>query len=101
MWTLLGAKRNFGERKEVPLRILCKGVSFSPLYWRLRHAALIDAQRQLGFPSLFYTISPYEWSMPYHKWIVDELRKDLKTRLHLPAAETMHLAHALMQLTQG
>eukprot|EP00972_Heterocapsa_arctica_P027168 3995315-Heterocapsa_arctica.AAC.1 len=29
------------------------------------------------------------------------MEKDLRIRLHLPAAETMHLAHALMELAQG
>eukprot|EP00973_Karenia_brevis_P055838 7764916-Karenia_brevis.AAC.1 len=46
-------------------------------------------------------MSPYEWSFPYHHWMIDELDKDMQTRLHLPAGETMHLAHSLMQLVQG
>ena len=100
MWTSLGSKKHI-RQGAVPMRILLRGASFSPLYWRLRHNALIDLQRQIGYPTLFYTMSPYEWSFPYHAWIVDELNKDLKTRLHLPAAETMHLAHALMELAQG
>jgi len=82
MWTMLGAKKNI-RQGEVPLRILLKGASFSPVFWRLRHLALIDAQRQLGFPTLFFTMSPYEWSFPYHAWLTDELEKDLRTRLHL------------------
>ena len=100
MWTMLGSKKNVGQDK-VPLRIMLKGASFSPHFWRLRHLALIDAQRQLGFPTLFFTMSPYEWSFPYHAWIVDELDKDLRTRLHLPAAETFHLSHCLVELVEG
>ena len=100
MWGTLGAKQHV-KGGEIPLRVLLKGASFSPLYWRLRHHALIDAQRQLGYPTMFFTMSPYEWSFPYHDWVVDELEKDLRTRLHLPAGETMHLAHALMELAQG
>ena len=53
MWTMLGAKKHV-RGGEVPLRVLLKGASFSPLHWRLRHLALIDAQRQLGYPTLFY-----------------------------------------------
>ena len=66
MWTMLGAKRNL-RGGDVPLRILMKGANFTPGYWRVRHLALIDMQRQLGLPQLFFTLSPYEWSMPYHK----------------------------------
>ena len=58
-------------------------------------------QRQLGLPQLFFTLSPYEWSFPYHKWVVDEMEKALRPRLHLPAAETLHLAHVLHQLVEG
>ena len=100
MWTILGAKKHV-RGGEVPLRVLLKGASFSPLYWRLRHHALIDTQRQLGYPTLFYTMWPYEWSFPYHQWMLDEMAKDLRGRLHLPVGETMHLANALMELAQG
>jgi len=81
--------------------VMLKGASFSPMFWKSRHFALVDIQRQLGYPTMFYTVSPYEWSFPYHKWMLDEMDKDLRTRLHLPAGETMHLAHALMELAQG
>ena len=98
--TMLGSKRNL-KRGEIPLRILMKGASFTPGYWKVRHLALIDMQRQLGLPQLFFTLSPYEWSFPYHKWVVDEMEKALRPRLHLPAAETLHLAHVLHQLVEG
>ena len=71
MWTTLGAKRNL--HKEVPLRLKVKGMSFSPMFWHERHLALMDLQRQLGYPTLFFTLSPYEWSWPYHAWVVDHL----------------------------
>ena len=57
MWTMLGSKKHI-RGGQIPLRILLKGASFSPPYWRLRHHALIDAQRQLGYPTMFYTTSP-------------------------------------------
>ena len=65
------------------------------------HAALVDLQRQLGLPTLFLTIAPYEWSAPYHEFIENELKKALRSRTWLPAAETCHLAHVLKQLIVG
>eukprot|EP00971_Amphidinium_carterae_P089140 1764195-Amphidinium_carterae.1 len=58
-------------------------------------------QQQLGFPTLFLTIAPYEWSFPYHAYMEDEMKKMLRSRLWLPAAEAMHLAHVLVQTITG
>ena len=74
---------------------------YSPELWRGYHAALVDLQRQIGWPDLFATIAPYEWSFPYHVWHEDELAKLLKARLHLPVAETLHIAHVLTQAVKG
>ena len=65
------------------------------------HLAVVDMQRQLGFPSLWYTLAPYEWSMPYHEWILHEMQAMLRSRLHLPGPETLHLAHSLTELVTG
>ena len=40
----------------------CK--EFSTGYWQWCHLFLLDAVRQFGYPSLFITISPSEWSFP-------------------------------------
>ena len=37
---------------------------FCAQYWQWHHRSLMDAVRQYGLPSLFITLSPYEWSMP-------------------------------------
>ena len=37
---------------------------FSSEYWKWQHQCLIDSVRQFGFPTLFITISPSEWSFP-------------------------------------
>ena len=47
------------------------------------------------------TIAPCEWSLPYHAWVEDEMRKQLRSKLHLPLAETLHIAHVLAQTMQG
>ena len=83
------------------MRVLIKGHAFSPLFWKAVHWGLLDMVRQMGYPKLFWTISPYEFSMPYHDWILDELSKELRGRLHLAVAESLHLTHVLVQVAQG
>ena len=99
LWTTLGSKKNLGY--DVPLRVLMKGHSFSPLYWKEVHNALVDLVRQVGLPKLFWTISPLEYLAPYHEWVTDEMQKTLRERMHLPAAETLHMTHCLLQITHG
>ncbi len=83
------------------MRQAVSGQTFSPEYWKTYHFALIDLQRQLGFPTMFVTLSPLEWSTPYHVWIKDEMEKTFRTKMWLPAAETFHLAHVLSQAIIG
>ena len=94
----LGAKKN---TVEAPLRLAMAGYSSSPEYWQTRHAALVDVVKQLGLPTLFITIAPYEWSFPFHSWVEDEMTKLLRCKLRLPVAETLHIAHVLAQAVQG
>lgn len=83
------------------MRVAMQDYSFSPEYWRTRHAALVDTVKQLGLPTLFVTIAPYEWSFPYHAWVEDEAAKLLRAKLKLPVAETLHIAHVLAQTVEG
>ena len=101
LWSALGAKKTTSREYDVPMRVLMKGHSFSPLYWRGVHCALLDMVRQLGYPKIFWTISPYEWSMPYHVWLRDEMAKELRGRLHLAVAESLHVTHVLLQVVRG
>ena len=98
LWSSLGGARNAAPTS---LRGALAGRSFSPLCWRNMHAGLVDCARQIGFFSLFITIAPLEMSAPYHRWLEDELRKACRSRTHLPAAETFHLAHLLFQVAEG
>ena len=70
LWTSLGAKRNLSL--QVPMRVLLKGETFSPMFWRKPHLAMIDLVRQRGYPQLFWTMAPYEWSMPYHVTMLED-----------------------------
>ena len=100
MWSSIGSKRAVGDER-VPLRLMMKGYPFSPLYWKSLHLALVDMVRQLGPPVIFWTFAPYEWSFPYHVWIRDAMSKQLRGRLFLPVAETLHLAHVMTQVVRG
>lgn len=101
MWSTLGAKKKTSTDYDIPMRVLMKGQPLSPLYWKGVHFALIDMVRQMGYPKLFWTIAPYEWSMPYHKWMLDEMAKELRGRMDLPVAETLHMTHVLLQVVKG
>ena len=98
LWSSLGGAKHASG---VQMRVALAGKPFSPEYWRTRHFALLDLQRQLGYPTLFVTIAPYEWSSPYHAFLEDELLRTFKTRLHLPGPESFHLAHILTQAALG
>ena len=65
------------------------------------HRAMLDMQRQCGNASLFRTRAPYERSFPYHQWVMHEQHVQGKARLHLPVAETLHIAWVLLQLDAG
>ena len=99
LWSSLGGKKNKGMN--CPLHLTMKQYSFSPEYWQTKHASLIDLVRQLGLPSLFITLAPYEWSFPLHQWVEDEMKKQMRSKLHLPVAETLHIAHVLAQSVIG
>ena len=66
LWSSLGGAKHASG---VQMRVALAGKPFLPEYWRTRHFALLDLQRQLGYPTLFVTIAPYEWSSPYHAFL--------------------------------
>ena len=57
LWSTVGAKTH---SVDAPLRLAMQAYGFSPEYWQTRHAALVDTVLQLGLPTLFITIAPYE-----------------------------------------
>ena len=70
--TLGGAKNSAG----IGIREALASKPYSPEMWRTYHTALVDLQKQIGWPSLFITIAPYEWSFPYHRWLEDSGSKE-------------------------
>eukprot|EP00973_Karenia_brevis_P022470 3093277-Karenia_brevis.AAC.1 len=98
LWSSIGSAKNAAG---ITLRGALSGRVYSPEYWRTRHMALVDLQHQIGWPALFITVAPFEWSAPYHEWLLHEMETTLRTRTNLPAAETFHLAHLLLQTAEG
>ena len=62
LWSRIGGGKN--ACKHIPLRLVLKGETFSPLYFKTRHAALIDLQRQCGHPQIFKTMAPWNPASP-------------------------------------
>lgn len=62
---------------------------------------LFDLVRQLGFPDVYWTLAPYQRSLPYHTFLLDEMQKLLCERMKLPALESMHLAYTMFQICRG
>lgn len=98
--TVSGAITTARKRYCSPAKAL-EHKTFSQEYWKWQHRALIDAVKQFGYPSLFITISPSEWSFPRPPWL-DQL-ESLTGRgpTQLAAFETIHIVNTLEQLVRG
>ena len=101
MWTTVGTKKNVARQRDVPLRLVLKGCPWTPQYWRTRHRAVIDMQHQCGNATLFRTRAPYEKTFPYHEWVMHEQRLAGRPRMHLAGAETLHIAHVLLEIEKA
>ena len=74
---------------------------FSATYWQWQHVFVLDAVEQFGLPDVFITISPFEWSFPFPKWLDDLRLKCGKGPTELAGLETSHIAHILGQVVRG
>ena len=99
IWSDLGGKVN--KLRNYPLRLALRGAPCSPEYWKVPHTALLDMQEQCGWPVMFKMWSPYEWSAPYHEWLLHEVRFLCKERLGLATLEALHLAHIMTEMFRG
>ena len=75
--------------------------TFSHQYWMNQHRYLIDGVPQFGFPSIFITISPFEWTFPFHPWLENLRNQTGKGPTELAIPETIHIAHVLEQYIRG
>ena len=95
-WSDIGGKK--GALQGVPMWQVMKGAPWTPQYWKIRHAAVLDLQAQCGYPVAFVTWAPFEWSAPYHEWILQQMSQLGRQRLGLAGPESLHLAHLLTEL---
>ena len=93
LWSRIGGGKN--ACKHIPLRLVLQGETFLPLYFKTRHAALIDLQRQCGHPQIFKTMAPWEPSFPYGSTAEGEPEQELA------GLETLHHAHVFTELGRG
>ena len=98
--TVTGAITTARRFKCSPARSL-DDKTFSPEYWKWQHCFLLDAVRQYGLPSVFVTISPYEWTFPFPPWLQNLRPISGKGPTNLAAFETAHIAHILEQVIRG
>ena len=61
----------------------------------------MDATLQFGNPSLFITISPYEWTFPFPPWLENLRALTGYGPTNLAQFETMHIVNVLEQLVRG
>ena len=96
MWSDVGGKK--GALRGTPMWQAMKGAPWTPQYWKVRHAAALDMQAQCGFPVAFFTWAPFEWSAPYHEWVLHQMEQLGRHRLGLAGPEALRLAHLLTEL---
>lgn len=75
--------------------------TITAMYWTWQHRYLIDAVRQFGYPHLFITISPYEWTFPKVQWLAKSMQLNQRTSTEYPVGESLHVAHVLEQIVRG
>lgn len=83
-----------------PARSL-EGKPFSSEFWKWQHRYLCDAVKQFGFPHLFITISPSEWSFPVPLWLKQLQQLTGLGETNLSAYETVHFVNTLEQVVRG
>lgn len=93
----ISSSRKFGTSAAASLSTK----TFSTEYWRWQHRFLMDAVRQYGYPDIFITISPYEWTFPTPKWLHNASELSGKMPTQLPALETLNIVHILEQTVRG
>ena len=99
VWSRIGGGKNAVQG--LSLRLVLKGETFSPLFWQTKHHALVDMQRQCKFPRFFKTMAPWEFSFPYHIFVLDEMEKCGRGRMQSACLETLHTAHVFTEVNRG
>ncbi len=93
----ISSSRDFGTSAATSLSMK----TFSIEYWKWHHRYLIDAVRQFGYPDVFITISPYEWTFPTPLWLENASQISGKVPMQLATLETLNIVHILEQTVRG
>ena len=98
-WLLktITAAINSAQKSKCSPAVALEAKTFSHQYWGNQHRLLIDTVWQFGFPAIFITISPFEWSFPFPPWL-EQLRRDTgRGPTELAVHKTIPIAHLLEQ----
>ena len=98
--TVSGAISTAAAMDSSPARAL-ETKTFSSEYWRWEHRFLVDALHQYGYPTLFVTINPYEWTFPFARWLEEFRDRTGKGPTELAAFETLNILNTLEQVVRG
>ena len=74
---------------------------FHPTYWKNHFNMLVDAIKQHGYPHLFVTINPYEWTFPTSDWLKERMELLNVTPTRLGINETQNIYHILNEIVTG
>ena len=66
-----------------------------PNYWKRHHSHLLDLVRQIGLPSLFLTIAPWEFDFPFPYWLRKMHEATGLGPTELAGPESLAIAHAV------
>lgn len=92
--TITGAI-NSTKKAQCSLTTSLEVKTFSHQYWASQHHYLINAFCQFGFPPIFITISPFEWTFPFPPWLNNLRNETGKGPSKLAIPETIHITHVL------
>ena len=98
--TVSGAITTAWKRSCSPATSL-EAKTFSCEFWKWQLRCLIDSVKQFGFPDLFITISPSEWSFPLPARLQQLQQLSGLGEKNFAAFETLHFVNTLEQIVRG
>ena len=98
--TVSGAITTARQRSCSPATSL-QAKTFSPEYWKWQLCCLIDCVKQFGFPNIFITISPSEWSFLLPPWLENLQQMSGLGETNLAAFETLNFVNTLEKIVRG
>ena len=101
LWQTVGGAIACARKMKCSPNKALEAKTFSTEYWRWQHRFLMDATLQFGNPSLFITISPFEWTFHFPPWIENLRTLTGYGPTNFAQFETMHIVNVLEQIVRG